>query len=126
MKDLAIDQNTGDLVVNNESGDFELVENDRNLQQKIYSLLNTNTGELSWNDEIGIDFLELINVSKDKNALQKIIYDYLDEQLDYLSDVEIIDTQLDRADRILYIELNITLSYGTIINTEIGGEENAN
>lgn len=126
MKDLAIDQNTGDLVVNNESGDFELVENDRNLQQKIYSLLNTNTGELSWNDEIGIDFLELINVSKDKNALQKIIYDYLDEQLDYLSDVEIIDTQLDRADRILYIELNITLSDGTIINTEIGGEENAN
>lgn len=124
MKDLRIDE-TGDLIINHETGDLDLVEDDENLQQKIYSLLNTNAGELSWNEEIGIDFLELINVSKDKEAIQKIIYDYLDEQLDDLSDVEIVETDLDSLDRILHIKVNITLSDGSVIESDIGGEEDA-
>ena len=96
MTDFLIDK-TGDLVINQSLGDLSMTTNDKTLlAQQIQSLLNTNYGELSWNEEFGLNHMEVMANSDDVTAVRKIIDQYLQANLDNYSTLD-IDSEIGRA-----------------------------
>lgn len=120
MKDFRLDED-GDFSINDSIGDLRHVNND--LQQKVWLLLNTNTSELDWNEDIGISFLELIANADNTSVLQQIINEYLENQLPDLFDYcEITSSHLDTTTRTMHIDLNVHMTNGTVLQTNIGGD----
>lgn len=122
MTDFLTD-NTGDLVLNTSNGDLTMTDNDKTLlAQQIQSLLNTNYGELSWNEEFGLNHLEVMANSDDVTAVRKIIDQYLQQNLDNYSTLDVDSVDFDPATRTQYIYMTITMSDGTQVSTSIGGD----
>lgn len=122
MTDFLTDD-TGDLVLNTSNGDLTMTDNDKTLlAQQIQSLLNTNYGELSWNEEFGLNHLEVMANSDDVTAVRKIIDQYLQQNLDNYSTLDIDSVDFDPATRTQYIYMTITMSDGTQVSTSIGGD----
>lgn len=122
MTDFLTDD-TGDLVLNTSNGDLTMTDNDKTLlAQQITSLLNTNYGELSWNEEFGLNHLEVMANSDDVTAVRKIIDQYLQQNLDNYSILDVDSVDFDPATRTQYIYMTITMSDGTQVSTSIGGD----
>lgn len=122
MTDFLTDD-TGDLVLNTSNGDLTMTDNDKTLlSQQIQSLLNTNYGELSWNEEFGLNHLEVMANSDDITAVRKIIDQYLQQNLDNYSTLDVDSVDFDPATRTQYIYMTITMSDGTQVSTSIGGD----
>lgn len=122
MTDFLTDD-TGDLVLNTSNGDLTMTDNDKTLlAQQIQSLLNTNYGELSWNEEFGLNHLEVMANSDDVTAVRKIIDQYLQQNLDNYSTLDVDSVDFDPATRTQYIYMTITMSDGTQVSTSIGGD----
>ena len=122
MTDFLMDE-TGDLVINQSNGDLSMTTNDKTLlAQQIQSLLNTNYGELSWNEEFGLNHMEVMSNSDDVTAVRKIIDQYLQANLDNYSTLDIDSVDFDPATRTQYIYMTITMSDGTQVSTSIGGD----
>lgn len=122
MTDFLTDD-TGDLVLNTSNGDLTMTDNDKTLlSQQIQSLLNTNYGELSWNEEFGLNHLEVMANSDDITAVRKIIDQYLQQNLDNYSTLDVDSVDFDPATRTQYIYMTITMSEGTQVSTSIGGD----
>lgn len=122
MTDFLTDD-TGDLVINTSNGDLTMTDNDKTLlAQQIQSLLNTNYGELSWNEEFGLNHLEVMANSDDVTAVRKIIDQYLQQNLDNYSTLDVDSVDFDPATRTQYIYMTITMSDGTQVSTSIGGD----
>lgn len=122
MTDFLTDD-TGDLVLNTSNGDLTMTDNDKTLlSQQIQSLLNTNYGELSWNEEFGLNHLEVMANSDDITAVRKIIDQYLQQNLDNYSTLDVDSVDFDPATRTQYIYMTITMSDGTQVPTSIGGD----
>lgn len=122
MTDFLMDE-TGDLVINQSNGDLSMTTNDKTLlAQQIQSLLNTNYGELSWNEEFGLNHMEIMANSDDVTAVRKIIDQYLQANLENYSTLDIDSVDFDPATRTQYIYMTITMSDGTQVSTAIGGD----
>lgn len=122
MTDFLMDE-TGDLVINQSNGDLSMTTNDKTLlAQQIQSLLNTNYGELSWNEEFGLNHMEVMANSDDVTAVRKIIDQYLQANLDNYSTLDIDSVDFDPATRTQYIYMTITMSDGSQVSTSIGGD----
>lgn len=122
MKDLMLDD-SGDLIVDNVSGDLNMIDGKDELTQYVYSLLNTFLGELSWNEERGLNQMQLLNSTDDKQALQSTLSDYLQDKLNNFDSIEINSSEIN--DRNLNIQATIKLNDGTSISTAVGGDNDA-
>lgn len=122
MKDFILDK-TGDIDINGSNGDFTMTDNDKTLlAQQIQSLLNTNYGELSWNEEFGLNHMEIMANSSDVTAVRKIIDQYLQQNLENYSTIDVDSVDFDPATRTQYIYMTVTMSDGTQVSTSIGGD----
>lgn len=115
---------TGDLDFDANTGVFNLVEDDDELAQKLSLLLNINTAELLWNEDIGIDHNDLLANADDQGAIQSILADYLQEQWPEDFDVvEITDFEVNAEQRITNLSATVTLNGGTTIAATVGVDE---
>ncbi|WP_203621953.1 hypothetical protein [Apilactobacillus nanyangensis] len=122
MRDFVLDK-TGDIDINGSNGDFTMTDNDKTLlAQQIQSLLNTNYGELSWNEEFGLNHMEIMANSSDVTAVRKIIDQYLQQNLENYSTIDVDSVDFDPATRTQYIYMTVTMSDGTQVSTSIGGD----
>lgn len=122
MKDFVLDK-TGDIDINGSNGDFTMTDNDKTLlAQQIQSLLNTNYGELSWNEEFGLNHMEIMANSSDVTAVRKIIDQYLQQNLENYSTIDVDSVDFDPSTRTQYIYMTVTMSDGTQVSTSIGGD----
>ena len=113
--------NTGDLDFDSNTGVFNLVEDDDELAQKLSLLLNINTAELLWNEDIGIDHNDLLANADDQGVIQSILADYLQEQWPEEFDaVEITDFEVNAEQRITNLSATVTLNGGTTIAATVG------
>ena len=116
--------NTGDLDFDSNTGVFNLVEDDDELAQKLSLLLNINTAELLWNEDIGIDHNDLLANADDQGVIQSILADYLQEQWPEEFDaVEITDFEVNAEQRITNLSATVTLNGGTTIAATFGVDE---
>ncbi|MDT7020161.1 hypothetical protein RIN67_12865 (plasmid) [Levilactobacillus namurensis] len=116
--------NTGDLDFDANTGVFNLVEDDDELAQKLSLLLNINTAELLWNEDIGIDHNDLLANADDQGVIQSILADYLQEQWPEEFDaVEITDFEVNAEQRITNLSATVTLNGGTTIVATVGVDE---
>lgn len=115
---------TGDLDFDPNTGVFNLVEDDDELVQKLSLLLNINTAELLWNEDIGIDHNDLLANADDQGVIQSILADYLQEQWPEEFDaVEITDFEVNAEQRITNLSAMVTLNDGTIVAATVGVDE---
>lgn len=121
MKDLKIDE-TGDIIINSDYGDVELVEGNDEQVQAVHELVNTFMGELDWNTDIGLNQMQLLTAS-DTNAVQSILNEYLVENLPGYSRMQLNRSNYNRNSRELDIDVTIYMDDGAEIN--IGGDSNA-
>ncbi|ARN91240.1 hypothetical protein AZI09_12160 (plasmid) [Levilactobacillus brevis] len=116
--------NTGDLDFDANTGVFNLVEDDDELAQKLSLLLNINTAELLWNEDVGIDHNDLLANADDQGVIQSILADYLQEQWPEEFDaVEINDFEVNAEQRITNLSATVTLNDGTTVAATVGGDE---
>lgn len=112
---------TGDLDFDANTGVFNLVEDGDELAQKLSLLLNINTAELLWNEDIGIDHNDLLANADDQGVIQSILADYLQEQWPEEFDaVEITDFEVNAEQRITNLSAIVTLNGGTTIAATVG------
>lgn len=115
---------TGDLDFDSNTGVFNLVEDDDELAQKLSLLLNINTAELLWNEDVGIDHNDLLANADDQGVIQSILADYLQEQWPEEFDaVEITDFEVNAEQRITNLSATVTLNDGTAVAATVGVDE---
>ncbi|WP_282804015.1 hypothetical protein [Secundilactobacillus kimchicus] len=131
MKAFALDD-TGDLVLNESTGTFEMIEGEEAAQQKLFLVMNINSTELEWNENIGIDQLNLLLNGDDESVVAQLIDDYLSEQWpDTYIRSEITEFTVDRKHRTTSLTMNVYLTDGEVINAQStilatdGGEDDA-
>lgn len=121
MRDFILDD-SGDLVINSTSGDIEMTDDANTLlAQQIQSLLNTNFGELDWNQQYGLNHVEVMANSKDLNAVKQILDAYLQDNLEGYSSISVDGSNYDPATRSLSIVATVTMANGRTVSTQIGG-----
>lgn len=121
-KDLLLDE-TGDLIINSSTGDLELTSNDDVLlAQKVQSLLNTNFGELDWNNHYGLDHVQIMANTDDLDAIKQVMDSYLRENLDNYSSISIDGSNYDSATRSLNIVATVTMNNGKQVSAQLGGD----
>ena len=103
-KDLAVDE-SGDIIIDPETGDLVTVEDDdQALATNI--ALGTNEGELSWNPSFGLNHLHVIENLDDIPSLEAEIEDYLESQFDNFVSAEVKDVR--RNGRTATVDLAVT------------------
>jgi len=101
-----------------------VVEDDDELAQKLSLLLNINTAELLWNEDVGIDHNDLLANADDQGVIQSILADYLQEQWPEEFDaVEINDFEVNAEQRITNLSATVTLNDGTTVAATVGVDE---
>ncbi|QCZ43712.1 hypothetical protein [Levilactobacillus brevis] len=103
-KDLAVDE-SGDIIIDPETGDLVTVEDD---DQAVATniALGTNEGELSWNPSFGLNHLHIIENLDDIPSLEAEIEDYLESQFDNFVSAEVKDIK--RNGRTATVDLVVT------------------
>lgn len=102
--DVATDE-TGDVIIDPETGDFVMVDDaDQAVATNI--ALGTNEGELAWNPDFGLNHLNILSMIDDENAVETEIDDYLESQFDNFVSSEV--TSIDRDGRVATIHTRVT------------------
>lgn len=105
----------GDLVF--ESGDFKLVEGEKEVAQCIAISVGSNLKEWFLNQEFGTDFnLLLGKTSKDEARAEVMRVIAQEERVDVINNIDIID---DRVNRVRTILFSVELIDGTILEDEV-------
>lgn len=121
-KDLLLDE-TGDLIINSSTGDLALTSNDDVLlAQKVQSLLNTNFGELDWNNDYGLNHVQIMANTDDLDAIKQVMDSYLRENLENYSSISIDGSNYDSATRSLNIVATVTMNNGKQVSAQLGGD----
>lgn len=121
-KDLLLDE-TGDLIINSSTGDLELTSNDDVLlAQKVQSLLNTNFGELDWNNDYGLNHVQIMANTDDLDAIKQVMDSYLRENLENYSSISIDGSNYDSATRSLNIVATVIMNNGKQVSAQLGGD----
>lgn len=115
MADFALDENR-DADYDNESKIFNTITDPiEDLTQAILVFLNTNIGELPWNEDFGIDHQQVLMDIDNQSALDEELSDWIkDEFDDYVEDVDVTDVIHDGRRAI--IQISIEILDGTTIN----------
>lgn len=120
-KDFLLDD-TGDLIIGSATGDLTMTTDDNVLlAQQIQSLLNTNFGELDWNDQFGLNHIDVMANSDDLGAIKQILDEFLRDNLDGYSTIKLDSSNYDSATRTLSIVATVTMANGQQVSTQIGG-----
>lgn len=121
-KDFLLDD-TGDLIIGSATGDLTMTTDDNVLlAQQIQSLLNTNYGELDWNDQFGLNHIDVMANSDDLGAIKQILDEFLRDNLDGYSTINLDSSNYDSATRTLSIVATVTMANGQQVSTQIGGD----
>ena len=121
-KDFLLDD-TGDLIIGSATGDLTLTDDETVLlAQQIQSLLNTNFGELDWNDQFGLNHIDVMANSDDLGAIKQILDEFLRDNLDGYSTINLDSSNYDSATRTLSIVATVTMANGQQVSTQIGGD----
>lgn len=121
-KDFLLDD-TGDLIINDSNGDLTMTNNeDSILAQRVQSLLNTNFGELDWNDSYGLNHIQIMANADDLNAVRQVLDNYLRDSLDGYSHITIDGSSFDNGTRSLKIIATVYMNNGQQIKTQMGGD----
>lgn len=120
-KDFLLDD-TGDLIIGSATGDLTMTTDDNVLlAQQIQSLLNTNFGELDWNDQFGLNHIDVMANSDDLGAIKQILDEFLRDNLDGYSTINLDSSNYDSATRTLSIVATVIMANGQQVSTQIGG-----
>ena len=121
-KDFLLDD-TGDLIIGDSTGDLTMTSDENVLlAQQLQSLLNTNFGELDWNDQYGLNHVDVMANSKDLGAVKQVIDEFLRDNLDNYSSISLDSSNYDSATRSLSIVATVTMNNGQQVSTQIGGD----
>lgn len=100
----------GDLDFDHETGAFNMVEGDDEIRQALYLLMGTNIGELPWNEDIGLNHMDVLINADDQSIVQTIISDYLRDQLgDSFETFEISSFRVDKLNRLTSLVGTVTI-----------------
>lgn len=110
--DIRLDEN------NDRSIDDEFVNDDEELAQAIKITLATNLGELEWNREFGLSHQDILDNTDNQDYVLKQIEDCLTTHFDNFGNVKIISIEPRTEDRLLNIELEVTMTDGSTINVD--------
>ncbi|WP_204120290.1 hypothetical protein [Levilactobacillus wangkuiensis] len=101
---------TGDLDFDREAGTFSMIEGDDEVEQSLYLLLGTNIGELSWNESLGLNHMDVFINADDQSIVQTIITEYLRDQLgDSFETFEITSFKADKLNRLTSLSGTVTI-----------------
>lgn len=120
-KDFLLDD-TGDLIIGSSTGDLTMTTDDNILlAQQIQSLLNTNFGELDWNEDFGLNHVDIMANSDDVSAVKQILDEFLRDNLDGYAAISLDSSNYDSATRTLAIVATVTMSNGQQVSAQMGG-----
>ncbi|KID42688.1 hypothetical protein LbDm2_2403 [Levilactobacillus brevis] len=128
--------NSGDLDFDQAAGTFNMVEGDDEIRQALWLLMGVNLGELSWNEDLGLNHMDVLINADDAAVIQSIVSDYLKDQLGEAFDsFQISDFKVDKQNRLTKLNGEVVLdgeSYNeritlaqTIDNNDEGDDEDA-
>lgn len=128
--------NSGDLDFDQAAGTFKIVEGDDEIRQALWLLMGVNLGELSWNEDLGLNHMDVLINADDAAVVQSIVSDYLKDQLGEAFDsFQISDFKVDKQNRLTKLNGEVVLdgeSYNeritlaqTIDNNDEGDDEDA-
>ncbi|WP_204122017.1 hypothetical protein [Levilactobacillus sp. 244-2] len=101
---------SGDLDFDPETGTFAMTEGDDEIRQALYLLMGINIGELPWNEDIGLNHMDVLINADDQSIVQTIITDYLRDQLgDSFETFEISKLKVDELNRLTSLTGTITI-----------------
>ncbi|VDG32892.1 hypothetical protein [Lactobacillus brevis] [Lactiplantibacillus mudanjiangensis] len=116
----------GDLTLDPDTGDFQMIEDEGQTTQAVRIALGTNIGELDWNEDFGFGHLNLFSLLDDEGALQAELENYL---TDVMED-QIIGVTVDSVDKLgrtatihLTIEINTDESIQTDLEVSDSGTD---
>lgn len=120
-KDFLLDD-TGDLIIGSSTGDLTMTTDDNILlAQQIQSLLNTNFGELDWNEDFGLNHVDIMANSDDVSAVKQILDEFLRDNLDGYAAISLDSSNYDSATRTLAIVATVTMANGQQVSAQMGG-----
>lgn len=120
-KDFLLDE-TGDLIIGSSTGDLTMTTDDNVLlAQQIQSLLNTNFGELDWNEDFGLNHVDIMANSDDVSAVKQILDEFLRDNLDGYAAISLDSSNYDSATRTLAIVATVTMANGQQVSAQMGG-----
>ncbi|ODP95363.1 hypothetical protein [Levilactobacillus brevis] len=128
--------NSGDLDFDQAAGIFNMIEGDDEIRQALWLLMGVNLGELSWNEDLGLNHMDVLINADDAAVVQSIVSDYLKDQLGEAFDsFQISDFKVDKQNRLTKLNGEVVLdgeSYNeritlaqTIDNNDEGDDEDA-
>lgn len=117
---------TGDLDFNPDTGVFNMVSDEDEVAQKLYLILGENIGEIPWNEDIGLNHLDMIANGDNQTVIQSILEQYLQDQWpETFESVEITDFQVDGVNRLTSVSADVTLVDGTTTSAIVNeGDDN--
>lgn len=120
-KDFLLDD-TGDLIIGSSTGDLTMTTDDNILlAQQIQSLLNTNFGELDWNEDFGLNHVDIMANSDDVSAVKQILDEFLRDNLDGYAAISLDSSNYESATRTLAIVATVTMANGQQVSAQMGG-----
>ncbi|GAY74294.1 hypothetical protein [Lentilactobacillus kosonis] len=122
---------TGDLDFNSNTGVFNMIDTDQELAQKLWIALGINVAELPWNEDIGLNQLDLIMSGDDQTAIQTLLDDYLQTQwADTYDNIDVTEFKVDNLNRLTELSATVTLKDGSVamasVEQRTGDDNNAN
>ena len=121
MKDLQIDKETGDLVI--EKGDISYIKDDALVRQKVQLILGTNKTEWEYNVNEGIDFFTMLTKKPDEDKVFATITDGL-QQVD--EGIQIDEFEMSHIKRHLMVNFTAALSSGESAAFTVGQIDGSN
>jgi len=123
--------NTGDLDFNSNTGVFNMIDTDQELAQKLWIVLGINVAELPWNEDIGLNQLDVIMNGDDQAAIQTLLDDYLQTQwADTYDNIDVTEFKVDNLNRVTELSATVTLKDGSVamasVEQRTGDDDNAN
>lgn len=116
--DIKLDENNDRAIVD------EFVTDDEELVQSIKLILATNLGELEWNQKFGLSHQDILDNTDNQDYVLKQIEDCLANNLDNFENVKIISIEPETEDRLLNIELEVTMADGSTVNVDTSVNDN--
>ena len=103
-----------------------MVSDEDEVAQKLYLILGENIGEIPWNEDIGLNHLDMIANGDNQTVIQSILEQYLQDQWpETFESVEITDFQVDGVNRLTSVSADVTLVDGTTTSAIVNeGDDN--
>lgn len=115
--DIKLDENNDRAIVD------EFVTDDEELAQAIKMTLATNLNELEWDRPFGLSHQDILDNVKDRDYVLKQIEDCLAAHFSNFEHVKVIGVKELAKDRLIDIELEVTMTDGSVVRVDTSGPE---